>query len=67
MQIAVGINVLLLLLLPASSHQEHGSYSALCVVGKNENRYIREWVEYQKCLGEVSILGGVALMPPCRE
>lgn len=27
-------------------------YSALCVVGKNENRYVREWVEYHKCLGE---------------
>ncbi|GLC69842.1 hypothetical protein PLESTF_000886500 [Pleodorina starrii] len=26
-------------------------YSALCVVGRNENRYIREWVEYHKCLG----------------
>ncbi|EFJ50032.1 hypothetical protein VOLCADRAFT_117046, partial [Volvox carteri f. nagariensis] len=28
-----------------------GGYSALCVVGRNENRYIREWVDYHKCLG----------------
>ena len=27
-------------------------YSALCVVGKNENLNVREWVEYHKCLGE---------------
>jgi hypothetical protein len=26
-------------------------YSALCAVGRNENRYVREWVEYHKCLG----------------
>ncbi|GIL78015.1 hypothetical protein Vretimale_7349 [Volvox reticuliferus] len=26
-------------------------YSALCVVGRNENPYIREWVEYHRCLG----------------
>ncbi|GLI63438.1 hypothetical protein VaNZ11_006329, partial [Volvox africanus] len=26
-------------------------YSALCVVGRNENPYIKEWVEYHNCLG----------------
>ncbi|KAG2495430.1 hypothetical protein HYH03_006377 [Edaphochlamys debaryana] len=26
-------------------------YSALCVVGRNENRYVKEWVDYHKCLG----------------
>mmetsp|Transcript_25777 Transcript_25777/g.56161 ORF Transcript_25777/g.56161 Transcript_25777/m.56161 type:complete len:401 (+) Transcript_25777:202-1404(+) len=27
------------------------SYTAICVVAKNENRYIREWVLYHTCLG----------------
>lgn len=27
------------------------NYSALCVVAKNENFYLREWVEYHQCLG----------------
>lgn len=26
-------------------------YSALCVIAKNENRYLREWLHYHQCLG----------------
>eukprot|EP00798_Chlamydomonas_sp_ICE-L_P017856 gene17854-24243_t len=28
-----------------------GQYSALCVVAKDENQYIEEWVHYHQCLG----------------
>ena len=28
-----------------------GNYSALCVVARNENLYIREFVQYHLCLG----------------
>lgn len=38
-----------------ADQQQHGggsTYSALCVVAKDENRYIAEWVQYHKCLGE---------------
>ncbi len=35
-------------------------YSAICVVAKNENRYIREWVEYHKCLGGSAPLAAVS-------
>lgn len=39
----------------ADSPRSHpGGYSALCVVGKDENLYVREWVEYHKCLGGCS-------------
>lgn len=27
------------------------AYSALCVVARDENRYIREWALYHLCLG----------------
>jgi hypothetical protein len=27
------------------------TYSALCAVAKDENRYVNEWVKYHKCLG----------------
>lgn len=39
----------------AADQQQHSggsTYSALCVVAKDENRYIAEWVQYHKCLGE---------------
>ncbi len=26
-------------------------FAALCAVAKNENRYVREWVDYHKCFG----------------
>ena len=29
------------------------SYSAICVVANNENAYLREWLHYHKCLGEL--------------
>ncbi|GFR44512.1 hypothetical protein Agub_g5777 [Astrephomene gubernaculifera] len=35
----------------SSSGSTAGGYSALCAVGRNENRYVREWVDYHKCLG----------------
>ncbi|KAG2449567.1 hypothetical protein HYH02_005100 [Chlamydomonas schloesseri] len=35
----------------ASSRGGEGNYSALCAVGRNENRYVKEWVDYHKCLG----------------
>jgi hypothetical protein len=34
------------------STQSEETYSAICVVAKNENRYIAEWIEYHRCLGE---------------
>lgn len=48
----------LLLLLAAALTPAHGqsasqhTYSAICVVAKDENRYLAEWVQYHKCLGE---------------
>ena len=39
---------------PSKGNQtEPTSYSALCAVARDENRYIREWVEYHRCMGEV--------------
>lgn len=38
----------------ASGSGSDAGYSALCAVGRNENRYVREWVDYHKCLGESS-------------
>ncbi|PNW77661.1 hypothetical protein CHLRE_10g446150v5 [Chlamydomonas reinhardtii] len=35
----------------ASGSGSDAGYSALCAVGRNENRYVREWVDYHKCLG----------------
>lgn len=35
----------------AAANSTYVGYAAICVVGKNENRYIREWVDYHKCLG----------------
>lgn len=37
---------------PGSTAQNSGS-SALCVVAKDENHYLVEWVRYHRCLGEV--------------
>lgn len=36
------------------SAEAAGGYAAICAVAKNENRYVREWVEYHKCLGKLS-------------
>ena len=27
------------------------SYLAICAVGRNENAYVKEWVDYHLCLG----------------
>ncbi len=35
----------------AASKFSDSQYSAICVVAKNENRYLREWLEYHRCLG----------------
>ena len=32
----------------------NSKYSALCVVGRDENAYVREWAEYHLCLGQCS-------------
>ena len=29
------------------------TYSALCAIAKNENRYVLEWAHYHKCIGMV--------------
>jgi len=36
-------------LFKAAPSQEH--YSAICVIAKNENKYLREWLQYHRCLG----------------
>lgn len=52
-------SLLLLLLAAALTPVVHGqsasqhTYSAICVVAKDENRYLAEWVQYHKCLGEL--------------
>lgn len=42
--------------LKAKLDQQH--YSALCVIAKNENRYLREWLQYHRCLGEWYVSAG---------
>jgi hypothetical protein len=39
-------------------HGHVSAYSAICVVARNENRYISEWVQYHKCLGREEALRG---------
>ena len=34
-----------------SNPKQESGYSALCVVGKDENQYIPEWLDYHKCIG----------------
>lgn len=55
-KIRLGISLVLLLLqcaLQSSSSAIPATqpYSALCVIAKDENRYIEEWVQYHRCLG----------------
>lgn len=56
MRQALGVTLVAALLLAygltAAASAKPGGYSALCVVGKDENLYVREWVDYHKCLGE---------------
>lgn len=33
------------------SSSVYRGFAALCAVAKNENRYVREWVDHHKCLG----------------
>jgi|LauGreStaDraftv2_3_1035109.scaffolds.fasta_scaffold20949_3 hypothetical protein len=34
------------------------SYSALCAIAKNENRYVLEWASYHKCIGMPIVAAG---------
>lgn len=36
----------------AQSIANTSSYSAICVIAKDEQRYVREWVDHHLCLGE---------------
>lgn len=45
--------ILSLALILASASESKG-YSALCAVGKNENVYVSEWINYHLCLGQSS-------------
>jgi hypothetical protein len=42
-------------------------YSALCVVAKNENKYLREWLEYHRCLGGSTMAAPWHLHSGCSE
>lgn len=43
--------LLLALVLSLARCHAKGMYTALCVIGRDENRYVKEWVDYYKCLG----------------
>ncbi len=64
------IAVLTLMLAARSSGvkgQQHG-YSAVCAVAKNENRYVREWLTYHKCIGEhTCIASSVPMQTGCYD
>ena len=43
-------------MIKSSSNKATGmTYSAICAVARDENRYIREWVLYHLCIGEWSV------------
>ena len=41
-------------------------YSAICVIAKDENRYLREWAEYHRCLGACApaLCALACMLPP---
>ena len=40
------------------SREGKKSFSAICAVGRNENKYLREWAEHHLCLGKDSAMQG---------